>query len=453
MKKIYIVFFSLALIFTSCDSWIDEEVNIDPNNPIDVQLNQMLTSTQAAYAYLSGGDLGRYNSLFTQHHAGVERQHAGIDTYGFTESDVNNSYGTLYSGVMQDLSVMIDKAGGENPSPQYRGLAKTMMAMVLMQVTDLFNDMPYSQAFQGNANLSPAYDTQESIYNSVQTLLSDGLADLQGDAGTFSIGSEDIFYGGNIDNWIALNRTLKARAYVHLGARNSANYQNALDEIDAGGITSGAQNASVSFSSGANQNPWFQFMDQRGDIRMGAFFIDFMVAEGDPRLPVIADTIVGGTYAGSPAGTPDLFASSLLYLNNETRAQTLVSYAEAKFIEAEAAFQTGDPQRAADAHNAAVLASLADYGVSDAAFEAAHAAQTSGSITLEEIMSQKYVAMYGNPESYTDWRRTGIPALQVAANAQVPSIPTRWPYPQDERLYNTSYPGNAQLTEKVWWDQ
>ena len=453
MKKIYIAILSLSLIFTSCDSWIDSEVNIDPNNPLDVQLNQMLTSTQAAYAYLQGGDIGRYNSLFTQHHAGVERQHAGIDTYGFTESDVNNSYATLYAGIMQDISVMIEKAGGDNPSPQYRGVARTMMAMSIMQVTDLFNDMPYSAAFTGNADLSPVYDSQESIYNSVFGLLDAALLDLAGDVGTFAVGSEDIFYGGDISSWIALATTLKARAHIHLGARNASHYDDALTAIDAGAMTSGAQDASVSFSSGNNQNPWFQFMDQRGDIRMGKFFIDLMVAEGDPRLAVIADTIPGGTYSGSPAGSPDLGASALKYLFNETRAQTIVSFVEAKFIEAEAAFQTSDPGRAATAHNAAVLASLAQYGVSDVAFEAAHANQTAGTITLEEIMTQKYVALYGQPETFSDWRRTGIPALTIAANAQASGIPTRWPYPQDERLYNSSFPGAALITDKVWWDQ
>ena len=454
MKLSYIAIFSFAILFTSCDKWIDSDINIDPNNPLDVEINQMVTSAQAAYAYLNGGDLGRYNSVFTQHHAGVERQHAGIDTYGFTESDVNNSYETLYASIMQDLDVMIDKASDpEKFSGHYRGIARTMMAMALMQVTDLYDAMPYSDAFQGtDGNLSASYDSQESIYGSVQSLLSGAIADFGGAPGAIIPGSEDVIYGGDIAAWTAMARTLSARAYVHIGNRGAGNYASALGQIDAGAISDNSGDAQVAFDPG-NESPWFQFMDQRGDIRMGQFFIDLMVAEGDPRLPVIATEGDNGGYYGSPAGSPDLTASTLLHFNNQSAPIPLVTYAEAKFLEAEAAFQDGDPDRAATAHNEAVLASLAKYGVSDAAFEAAHANQDGASITLEEIMTQKYVALYAHPETFSDWRRTGIPDLQPAANAQGNGqIPTRWPYPQNERLYNENFPGAATINEKVWWD-
>ena len=69
-------------------------------------------------------------------------------------------------------------------------------------------------------------------------------------------------------------------------------------------------------------------------------------------------------------------------------------------------------------------------------------------IGLTEVMTQKWFALYANPESFTDWRRTNIPSL--TPNNGV-AIPTRWLYPQSETELNPNTP-NALLTDKVDWD-
>ena len=81
-------------------------------------------------------------------------------------------------------------------------------------------------------------------------------------------------------------------------------------------------------------------------------------------------------------------------------------------------------------------------------------------------MEEKYVAMFSQSESWTDWRRTGFPALNVYPDANLGEIPRRLPYPQDEYLYNksnvpmplTSTPDekfgtDAARTYALWWDQ
>ncbi|TZF86305.1 hypothetical protein FW774_04455 (plasmid) [Pedobacter sp. BS3] len=45
-------------------------------------------------------------------------------------------------------------------APQYEGIANILMALNLMQRTDLWEDLPYSEAFWGSANLTPKYDNQ-----------------------------------------------------------------------------------------------------------------------------------------------------------------------------------------------------------------------------------------------------------------------------------------------------
>ena len=114
----------------------------------------------------------------------------------------------------------------------------------------------------------------------------------------------------------------------------------------------------------------------------------------------------------------------------------------------------GHKAAAAAAHNAAGIANLNDVtGGGDAAFEAANANEDAASITMSKIMSQKYIAMFTQPEVYSDWRRTNIPALTPNAGANLTEIPRRFPTAQDERLYNTKAVVNSNLLDPVWWDK
>jgi hypothetical protein len=130
-----------------------------------------------------------------------------------------------------------------------------------------------------------------------------------------------------------------------------------------------------------------------------------------------------------------------------------VTFFEAKFLEAEAAFRANQPLRAATAYNEAVTANVTKLGVADAAFLASVAAETAATITLEKIMTQKYIAMFTQCEVWSDWRRTNLPALTPNAGASINEIPRRFPTAQNERLYNNKAQVVSDLTQRVWWDQ
>ena len=131
-----------------------------------------------------------------------------------------------------------------------------------------------------------------------------------------------------------------------------------------------------------------------------------------------------------------------------------MSYAEVKFIEAEARFQlnSSDPL-AVDACNEGLKASLQREGVyGDGTWYNANKI-TPANISLETIMNQKYLSSFLQIETWTDWRRTGYPVLALATGATKSEIPRRLPYPQDERLYNgDNMPAGLTITSHVWWD-
>jgi Starch-binding associating with outer membrane len=454
MKNIFKAGFTAILIAgasVSCN-FIDPKINVDPNQPADVPINLLTAGIETNIAYVLGGDFGRYTNIWTQHLGGVDRQHLGYDLYQLTESNVNTAWDLLYRGSLVNLKSVLTKAN-ESKSPHYSGMAKILTAYTLGMLVDQFNDIPYTDAVQGSTQLKPKYDKADAIYTEIQKLLTEAKTDLGQTTSTFSPGSDDIIFKGNRPKWIALANALSARYYLHLGKIDAGSYAKALTAL-TGAISANTGNAMMSFDASATgANPWAQFIAGRNDFRMGKKFIDIMSGLNDPRIEVMADTIKGGIYKGSTAGNGDVNSSEMsaaFYAADDSKVP-FFTYSEVKFIEAEAAFATNDKTRAATALNDAVKASLAYYGVSSAAYVTANASTTAATVTLERIMTQKYIHMFTQPEAYSDWRRTGLPALTPATGTR---IPRRFPYPQDERLYNgANYIPNVTIFDKVFWDK
>lgn len=441
MKTIILTFGILfGLLFISCNEWIDPELNIDPTSPNDAPLSVLLPSVQAGMGYVIGGDMGRFTSLFTQHHIGIDRQHLGIYNYNIKEDDLNNAWQTMYVGPMMDLTIMMKKADESN-SPHYKGIAQVLMAISLGLWTDLIGDIPYSEAFLANDNLHPKYDSQEEIYNSIQKLLDEAITNLGAATSTFTPGSDDIIFSGDIAKWIKTAYSLKARYFLHLKKYNEA--------IDAAskGISAITEDCDMLFGSTEKEaNPLYQFMDERTDIRVDPFFQKMMTDRNDPRRPIFVDTsnnFPGNLYAAINSPVP------------------FITLAETKFIEAEAKF-ANDKAGAYAAYLAGITASLNDAGVTGTAVDNYLAQPSVGvgesNLTLKNIIEQKYIALYTQPESWTDWRRTGFPQLTPVTGT---AIPRRFFYPQNCRLFNL-----AQLSKvpdyntstnyiftKLWWDR
>lgn len=448
MKKLSYLLLAGALLTVTpgCNKYF-EDINTNPNDLTEVTPNLLLPAVEAHIAYGFGGDISRLTSIIMQQATGFDRQYLTYQTYNITETETDNFWRfNLYGGPMEDIYQIIEgsKAKGDN---HYQGVGNVLMAYCLLSATDLFGDIPYTEAFLGNDNMTPAYDTQEEIYNTVFALLTEAQTLFANpDAGPLPPGAEDFLYGGDVTMWAKMARVLEARAHLHLGKRDNSHYAMALASLGTEGVDSygsNADDATYNFGTGETESgPWFQFNDQRGDIDFSGWMLDTMLVLTDPRLDAYVDTSGGGAAMGPFYGNPD---APYIY----------TSYVEQKFIEAEAAFQSGDLARAATAHNAAVMASLDRHGVAgvNTAFETAEANETAGTITLAKIMVHKYLASFTEVEVFTDWRRTGFPAIQpVVDNVTGDIIPRRLPNPQSERLYNPNAPAAPAITTRLWWD-
>ncbi len=447
--KSLLILLGFAFAMFACNSWIDPNLNVDPTSPSDVPLKTVLPTTQVGIAYVLGGDIGRFTGCFTQQFYGWNRQHQGIYNYTFKEDDIDNAWNTMYAGPMMDLYFIINKADELN-SPYYKGAAQVLMAFSLGMWTDLMGDIPYNDAFKGTKTLAPKYDTQEQIYNSIFALLDNAINNLKSTTSVLKPGADDFMYGGKVAKWIKAAYTLKARYYLHL-----KKYDEALAALQ-NGFTSNDDDMQITFTDKETEaNPLYQFDVQRGDVNMGPKLMELMNQFNDPRRPFFAKKDDNGLYSeNSPLGP--FYAS----INSPV---PFITYVEAKFIESECQFAKGNKNAAYNAYKEGILASMKKVGVADpdaqAYFNQPSVDVGENNLSLENILTQKYIACFFSPEVYTDWRRTGYPVLTPVKGNK---IPRRFPYPQSERLYNfqnvKAVAPNFQnpdfiFTEKLWWDK
>lgn len=453
MKSLYKINIALlailVLFFTGCEKWIDTDMNINPDVPSDVPMNLLIPTLEVSMAYQIGGIRAvKTTNIYMQYLNGVARQSYGESNYIMSSTDVDDLWRRMYYQPMMDANRVIQKAEELN-SPHYAGVAKVCMALSLGTMTNLFGDIPYSQAFQGDqAVLKPVYDSQEEIYNTIETLLDEAIADLSATENIIAL-SGDMIYANNKASWIKAANALKARY-----ALNRKDYTGALT------YTNSAFLANDKFvmpfgTTNAEAGPIYQYAtvsSYKNDIKMCSTFINKLSATTDPRRSFYAKT-VGGAYVGSPPGSEFTNASGLGTYNNTTSAPVVLSsYAEMQFIKAECYMRQAVPDNdaAAAAYKTAVASSvLAVTGAANTAWLDANINfETGATITLEKIMEQKYLAMYSTVVPYDDYRRTGYPALTPVAGAG--EIPERFPYPQTEISYNTNCPIIPNTSQKLW---
>jgi len=457
--KLFIICLAGIVLF-SCKKWIDPDFNINPNQPSEVTMSTLLPSIEAHMAYvLAGGNtMIGYQAIWLQQLDGVARESLMHSNYIMLPTSAALAFDLTYTQAMMDAKVLIDLATEQN-SPHNKGVAKICLAICLGQLTDVFNDIPWSEAFQGIANPTPAYDSQESVYEEIQRLLDEGIDHLSEPNEPVGIDG-DYFYDGDAAHWLKAAHALKARYYLHLSKRkgNQA-YQDAMHEIDLA-FTSNMDDMQFNFGSGYTEsNPLYQFMRDRDDVRMGAYFVEMLKVNNDPRLTIYAYPDDQGKYTGSVPGSGNTAASRPGPAVADAESPTyIITYVELLFMKAEIIYQIGnDENQIRELLLLAAAESLDKLSVYDEAWLTAYSSaivNLQGSELLEELLTQKYIATFYQPEAYHSWRRTGFPVIPPNPNGAEDEIPRRFPYTSFEMAFNgENVPQGVTITDRVWWDE
>jgi hypothetical protein len=449
--KIFAVIGLLAFSAGACKKSFFTNTNRNPNAVDFVNPNLLLPTCEISLAFTQGGDLSRYSSLFSQQAYGAQNQTEAFFTYGINAGTFENGWADMYTSTMENiyaLKTSCDSLGFYNA---YGGVARILMAYSMQLMVDYWGDVPYTEAFRGKidpSHLQPKYDNAAALYDTIAKLVDDGIAlfgntanDLRGPAD-----DDDVLYKGDLDLWTKFGHAIKARLYIHQSKGDATMAQKALDEI-ANSFTSNEENATYFFAGGGTtRNPWTQFMsDRKGyvDFRNSTYMVSQMIANSDPRLPKIIDTSkhVLAAYYGSD-GSP------VEFINND----------EMKFDSAEAVIKSGGSTAAAQgAFQRAIEANMIKLGVSSGNINTYLTANgtlpANADDALAKIAAEEYRSQFLNPEAFTTYRRTGVPALSAPSGASG-NVPRRMIYPQSEYSYNAkNVPQSTLYTPKIFWDK
>ncbi len=432
-----ILLMGLVLTAFSCEDFIGGDFNQDPNKPATVPITGILPQIQISLADTYGGSFSRWNCMFMQQVEGVARQWSGFNQYAILPVQFDAAMDDLYENVLVEIQPIKAEAT-EQGYNHYLAVAQVIEASMIMMAVDVWGDIPYTEAALGAENFHPVYDDDEAVYTAAFNLLTSSESLFGQAAGAVAPGSEDLYYGGDVDSWLLAINALQSRYHLHLGE-----YDDALREAQAS-FTSRTDNMSYQYGAVPDGGQWFRFNDGRtGDIEFHPTMRELMEGLNDDDRLSIMDVVF--TTTDHP------------YLIDAYR-QDLISYREIQFIIAESAFRLGQSATAHAAYLNGIGASFEELGFeADGDEYTSYVAQSAvdpgeGSIDLTHIMTQKYIGLFIQPEVFNDWRRTGIPDLDPVSGQ---FIPRRWQYGFNEYLYNANAPEEGSVSlfaPRVFWD-
>lgn len=480
MKKIILIA-TVAPILFSCDKFVD--VNQNPNNPTDVPPSTLLPTTTVGMAFANSNELGRATSVLVQYNAGAANQVLQEDRFDLDNLLDNQWNGEIYGNTLNDLQILI--ANNQTTNPVYAGVAKIEKAYTISMATDLWGDVPYSQAGQGLLFPQPRFDKQEDIYQGNATLgiqslfdlVKEGMVDLD-KTGTFKPGPDDLIYKGDVAKWKRAGNTLLLKFALQISKKNPQLAKSTIESVLTGNnyINSNLLDFEVPFGTAqGNQNAHYSFnnVNRPGDLMLSSRFLALSRSLNDTIRLGKFYTKPTGNFVGLENGialnvVPPALATRSKYnvyvtgTSGEAPIRLLTNF-QVQFILAEAALTLGTPGDPNAYFQAGIRASMLKAGMTaaevDNYFTTNPTVVTLGGTADEkrqQILLQKYIAWVGNAlEAYNDWRRTGFPALPLPQNpvGDNPNVtPTRLPYTPNELTRNPNAPNPRPKTDvKVWW--
>ncbi len=454
MKKYLYSLLLATLTFVSCSKMV-EGINVDPNNPLDADANSMLTSIMVGNMNLQEGDMARFAGMWSGHFRGYTQQYQSYHQYTVIARNFDDAWRRIYSGDYKNIKVLKGKALAVN-NRRLLGVAQVIEANLMGTATALWGDIPYSQASDENIS-NPAFDSQSSVYATLQILLDSAIVNLNSSA-FIDFAAQDIHFAGVMSKWVQTANSLKARYYLH-----TRDYTKALASAQNGINTQANNFLAPHYATNRGAfNLYFQFLSLDRPN-----WIDATGMYGVNLINPTATNYRGNTKTVERSRWSYLYnsATNLNFTVNGFFGQNtffpMASYAENLLIMAEAdtrinGFNAGlarlNTYRAymntgANINTTYLIPGNFRYDPYLTADFIAGGMENSKTPTLaqdrallREIMEERYVTFIGQIEGFTDLRRTFKENdIRVAVPLNFGTqFPQRFIYPQVEIDVNSS---------------
>lgn len=495
-----------SLLATACTTDF-EDINTNPNKMVvgDIQPANVFepllydaSKKWQNYTWFWNNELIQ----FTAFTGGTTRQE---HRYFIADQDWKGLW-NFYSSYANNTLHLKELAEANN-DVAYQAMSRTLKILFMSNLTDMFGDIPYSEAFQGrkeNGNLTPKYDSQKEVYEQMFAEL-EAANDLYATQPVMLDKELDGMYKGDIALWRKFNNSLYLRLICRVSGRPEMNVSERINAILGNPekypvFTSNADNARVNYSG---IQPYMGYFDPATNteanftgsgrklteqfIKMTVITQNSIQIYEDPRLAIWGKkkkTAWKGTIAGCTFTQQNEADSGASLLNYEVLCRTtapsfFMCYDELEFILAEAALKgwiSGGEEESRRHYEAAITASMEKWN-EFGKYSLTPVEITTDAITTflssdlaswdkheekkELIAGQKFLALFWmGMEAYHEYRRTGYPVLTIGDGTYNDHIlPTRFAYPTVSVATNSAHVqealqrmgGENDMKTPVWW--
>jgi hypothetical protein len=466
----------VLLLFSSCTQDF-EKINTNPNSPVTIQPSLLLRQVIYDYGeqmsfegFTAGNLLGQYTTALDFNL---------FDRHNLKSPQLGGNPWPIFYKNLRDNEIILNLSQENETFAVYEGPARILKAYMSAGLTDLFGDVPYSEAFKGNSGtVTPVYDTQKSIYTDEGGILDNlekGIAAIKNYSGSITL-EGDILFEGDLQGWIRFANSLRIKHLIRISDKMDVSSQLQAIVTEGNFIDENPENAIFDFMDGEPNN--FRLARLRiGDFNnfvLSETMEDILTDLNDERISKLFQPfnnsttgefngLLNGIDATQNAAVLSDYslAGTIFRENTSVLDANFMTSMETHFLLAEAAqkgFITADAQAlynigVTQAFDYWQVALPADYLVRTGAY-------TNGD-SLENIITQKWISNIINGyEGWVEFRRTGFPQLKtISASLNDNLIPVRMPYPAEEEALNAAnYEAAASKTDgnsinvAVWWD-
>jgi len=273
------------VLATSCADKLDELLE-NPNavNATTASPDFLLNRIQLDYQSLWFGVSDRGARLTR-----IINQGSALYESAYTATATNGTWSNAYANILADIDFLLPLAETGNLQ-RHLGIAKTIKAMVLMDLVDTFGDIPYTEAIKGAENFNPKVENGATVYAAALALLNEA-------NGHFTVATStgtpnDYFYNRNYASWNKLVNTIKLKYFLNTRLVDAAASRAGINALIAGGQLLGNGEDFVfrfgtSVADPDSRHPKFagQYTAGGGDYQSTDFMHHLTVEKGfdDPR--------------------------------------------------------------------------------------------------------------------------------------------------------------------------
>lgn len=486
-KYIKYAFAAASLVFasTSCSDFGD--TNIDPEHMNEGNVPYEMLFTNAQHQMLgSDWDVWRnaciYSAQWMQHVSSI-RNWWNYSLYAYSEG-YSSAYWGIYSGdrgALRDVTTVMDLWKDQEGYEIDYNMARIVRVYGMHRMTDLYGDIPYSQAGRPNEYSYPVYDAQKDIYMDMLKELDEAQANLKA-GGVAKVGKQDVYFQGDAEKWVKFANSLMLRIAMRMSKVEPETAKTWVNKAVSNGlITSNAENVKLEHPAGVttddSSEPYAKIYshEDRGEFFVSEYFVNMLKETSDPRLSLITTVCEDPTISvqdasnyqygnsdpaiqkGLPCGYSndktnewfigidypefkndkylDNYRSVYSTINrytysNPTSPSFIVTYAQTQLLLAEAAVRGWISGDAKTYYETGVRAAMEQFSQFPNATSLYNQYLTSDAIdaylannpfdgSLEQINTQYWINCFCDEyETFANWRRSGYPELVPVKNAK-----------------------------------